>query len=94
MDGDTWTVKSHVIPASHIRGYSRGVRDEKAGGLRLAVNQYTPKKPPASARNPVSIIFIHGVGSTKESYEPFFARLLDAGVPIRSIWAPDIAWHG
>ncbi|KAL9055988.1 MAG: hypothetical protein Q9206_002920 [Seirophora lacunosa] len=36
----------------------------------------------------------HGVGSSKESYEPFFDGLLHCGLPIRAVWAMDIAHHG
>lgn len=94
MDLGAWDVKSHIIPASHIRGYKRGVRDETKHRLQLSVNQYTPthtSEPPTYA---ATIVFVHGIGSTKESYEPFFANLLKAGLPIRSIWAADLAWHG
>ncbi|KAF2670598.1 alpha/beta-hydrolase [Microthyrium microscopicum] len=91
MESKIWTLRTHVIPASHMRGYRRGVRDETKHRLRLSVNQYTPNKIPDVGW---TVIFVHGVGSTKESYEPFFAGLLKTGLPIRSIWAADLAWHG
>ncbi|MCJ1400866.1 hypothetical protein MMC11_004075 [Xylographa trunciseda] len=46
------------------------------------------------ARDDISTVFAHGVGSSKESYEPFFDDLLQSGVPIRAIWAADAAHHG
>ena len=94
MDSNKWEIKSHVIPASHIRGYPRGVRDEATARLRLSVNQYIPRRSSPASRNAATIILMHGVGSSKESYEPFFASLLETGLDIRSVWAADIAWHG
>lgn len=94
MDRHKWVVKSFVVPASHIRGYSRGVRNEKKDHLRLAVKQYVPRSDSQPSEKASTIIFCHGVGSTKESYEPFFANLLDTGLDIRAVWAADIAWHG
>ena len=44
MSSQAWIVKSHVVPASHISGYSRGVQDECSEiPLRLEVKQYTPR---------------------------------------------------
>jgi hypothetical protein len=94
MDYSQWNVKRHVISASHIRGYRRGVRDEKKASLQLSVNQYIPKSDVHDLDDAVTIVFIHGVGSTKESYEPFFQWLKNSELVIRSIWAADIAWHG
>jgi len=94
MSSLLWNVNEHIIKASHIRGFARGIQDETAGGLRLAVKQYLP----LSNRNPrvddISIIFAHGVGSSKESYEPFFDDLLQSGLRIRAIWAADAAHQG
>jgi hypothetical protein len=94
MDYSQWDVKSHTIPASHVRGYKRGVRDEKNAPLQLSVNEYTPKSDTPAADESVTVVFVHGVGSTKESYEPFFQQLKNSGLAIRSIWAADVAWHG
>ena len=94
MDNSQWIVKRHVISASHIRGYRKGVRNEKNAPLQLSVNQYIPKDDIPDVDDAVTIVFIHGVGSTKESYEPFFQELKNSGLSIRSIWAADIAWHG
>jgi hypothetical protein len=94
MDYAHWAIRHHVIPASHIRGYKRGVRDEKNAPLQLSVNEYTPTGDVSASDDAVTIVFIHGVGSTKESYEPFFQQLKNSSLPIRSIWAADIAWHG
>ena len=94
MDYSQWDIQKHVISASHVRGYRRGVRDEGTASLRLSVNEYTPKSDTPAGKDAVTIVFIHGVGSTKESYEPFFHYLKTSGLAIRSIWAADIAWHG
>jgi pimeloyl-ACP methyl ester carboxylesterase len=94
MDYSNWIVNNHIIPASHIRGYRRGVRNERNARLRLSVNEYIPKSDRPPTDDAVTVVFIHGVGSTKESYEPFFQGLKRNGLAIRSIWASDIAWHG
>lgn len=94
MDYSRWDIKKHVISASHIRGYRRGVQDESNAPLRLAVKEYVPIANSEVPSHAVTIVFVHGVGSTKESYEPFFHQLLASGLEIRAIWAADIAWHG
>ena len=94
MSEHLWEVNEHVIPASHIRGFARGVKDEGCGHLRLAVKQYVPHSNPNPQLGDVSIIMAHGVGSSKESYEPLFDELLGCNVTIRSVWAFDVAHHG
>ncbi|KAI4191875.1 MAG: hypothetical protein LQ348_003381 [Seirophora lacunosa] len=94
MSDQHWTVIEHVIPASHIRGFTRGVRYGSSGRLRLAVKQYVPKCQGPGSSKGMTIVMAHGVGSSKESYEPFFDGLLHCGLPIRAVWAMDIAHHG
>lgn len=94
MSDQYWTVKEHVIPASHIRGFTRGVRYGSSGSLRLAVKQYVPKRQGPSSSKGMTIVMAHGAGSSKESYEPFFDGLLQCGAPILAVWAMDIAHHG
>ena len=94
MSEELWNIHEHVIPASHIRGYRRGIQDEQTGRLRLAVKQYAPKTAPASKIGDVTLIMAHGIGSSKESYEPFFDELLNFGLRIRAVWAMDVAHHG
>ncbi|KAI4169505.1 MAG: hypothetical protein LQ343_005645 [Gyalolechia ehrenbergii] len=89
-----WEVTEHVIPASHIRGFSRGVKDESTAHLRLAVKQYVPRTQKENSAQAMTIIMAHGVGSSKESYEPFFDELLHCDLPIRAVWAMDVAHHG
>lgn len=101
-----WIVKEHIIPASHIRGFARGIRlntqathhSQKQPLLRLAVKQYTPRSNPDPAPGDPTIILAHGVGSSKESYEPLLDALLTTPslrrTSIRSVWIPDVAWHG
>jgi len=90
MSEDQWTVTEHIISASHIRGFTRGIRDEQNGHLRLSVKQYTPKADTGY----VSLFVAHGVGSSKELYEPLLDDLLSQGLPIRSAWSLDVAHHG
>ncbi|KAL8914936.1 MAG: hypothetical protein Q9171_000563 [Xanthocarpia ochracea] len=94
MSTEYWTINEHIIPASHIRGFSRGVRDERTAYLRLAVKQYVPKGRQGDQTNAITVIMAHGVGSSKESYEPFFDELLHCGLLIRAVWAMDVAHHG
>ncbi|KAF1810303.1 alpha/beta-hydrolase [Eremomyces bilateralis CBS 781.70] len=91
-----WTCHQHVIPASHIRGFERGVRDERKHrrSLRLSVNEYAPNIAPDGSTEPITILFHHGVGFTKESYEPLFTSIFRNSNHIRAIWSYDIAWHG
>lgn len=94
MSDTLWEITEHIIPASHIRGYSGGVRNPQTDHLRLAVKQYVPRghtHKPGDA----TIIMAHGVGSSKECYEPFFNCLLtQSNFPIRAVWAADAAHHG
>ncbi|KAL8792519.1 MAG: hypothetical protein Q9195_004889 [Heterodermia aff. obscurata] len=89
-----WTIHEHVIPASHIRGFSRGAQNEQTGHLRLAVKQYVPRITSESKAAKVTLIMAHGIGSSKESYEPFYDELLNRDTPIRAVWAMDVAHHG
>ena len=60
---------SHFIPASHIRGFSRGIQDEQIGQLRLSPKHYVPKDREPQMGDP-TLIFNNGIGSSKESHEP------------------------
>lgn len=109
MSKHLWDIKSHNIPASHLRGYAklgeissrltrsrfeRGSRDEEEkAGLRLAVKQYTPQKA-RSARGDVTFIIQGGIDNSKESFEPFFDDLLQQYPAIRNIWIMDPATYG
>lgn len=100
-----WIVKEHIIPASYIRGFARGVRAESNGLVRLAVKQYVPRLTNSHPQPPTpgdpTVIFAHGVGSSKESYEPLIDALVfgggggdGTGLRVRAVWIPDVAWHG
>lgn len=100
---DPWTFKEYIIPASYPRCFRRGVRDAQTSLLRLHVKQYIPivseqmSQPEWNfPKTAITIIFHHGTGCSKESYEPFFADLLahPSCPPIRSIWSLDAANHG
>ena len=90
MSEHLWTTTEHVVPASHIRGFSRGVRDEQNSHLRLSVKQYVPK----AKSGHITLLIAHGIGSSKESYEPLLDDILNQGLPIRSAWSIDVAHHG
>ncbi|KAL8831594.1 MAG: hypothetical protein Q9191_000774 [Dirinaria sp. TL-2023a] len=95
MSTEFWSISEHVIPASHIRGFSRGIRDEQNGRLRLAIKQYTPKARPEPQVGDVTLIMMSGLGASKELYEPFFDELLQRSrLRIRAIWSMDTAHHG
>lgn len=95
MSTDHWLINEYVVPASHIRGFERGTEDVQSSKLRLAVKQWIPRSNPLPRSGDVIIIMAHGVGSSKESYEPFFDELLSCNqFRIRAVWAMDVAWHG
>lgn len=91
MSSHLWIKERHTIPAAHIRGLDRGVCDNDAPFLRLAVNQFTPRQLPKDTTGYFTLIVAHGIAFSKESYEPHFDDLLNTGVPIRSIWIADCA---
>ena len=94
MSTDYWTVTPHVIPACHIRGHPRGIRDVQNPHLCLSVNQYIPKSLPEPNKPGITLLVAHGIGSPKEVYEPLLDELLlRGGVPIRSAWSIDAANH-
>lgn len=95
-----WEVQEHIIPASHPRGYHRGVRDPFKSRLRLHVKQYrlqdvTDKKSNVDL-TPLTLILVHGIGSTKESYEPLLSYIVTdrSTPPIRQIFSFDMVDHG
>lgn len=92
MSEHLFTITSYIIPASHIRGYSRGIQDEQTNHLRLSLKHYLPKGREAKPGDP-TLILAHGIGSSKESYEPFLDELL-THIPIRGAWACDVTHHG
>ena len=96
MTDEPWTVTEYTILSSHIRGYSRGARNERRPYLQLAIKQYTPTKAysKASAYPPVTLILCAGAGACKEMLEPFLLSLLDTYPhPIRSFWTLDPVHH-
>lgn len=91
MSSQLFTKQKHYIPAAHIRGLDRGVRNNGLPALKLAVNQYTPKNLPDDLTGFFTVVVAHGIAFSKESYEPHFDDLTSTGVPIRSIWIADSA---
>ncbi|KAF2171685.1 hypothetical protein M409DRAFT_17922 [Zasmidium cellare ATCC 36951] len=94
MSRELWTITTHNIPASHIRGFERGTRDEETSKLQLAVKQYTPKANLQSIRGDVTFIMAGGIDNSKETFEPLFDDLLQQFPGIRNIWAIDPATYG
>ena len=99
MAAGPFIVQEHVIPASFIRGYERGVQDEASDeGLRLSVKQYTPRNNASPKLGDPTIIFTHGSGIAKEAYEPMLEALLNtegnSSIQIRSIWSIDSVQSG
>ena len=92
MSKHLFNIISHIIPASHIRGFSRGIQDEQNGQLRLSLKHYVPKDREPQMGDP-TLILANGIGSSKECHEPFLDELL-AQLPIRGAWACDMANHG
>lgn len=97
---EPWTLIQHKIPAFQIRAYRRAVRDPNTSRLYLHVNEYRVRQiVSATTTQPsqgITIIFAHGVGSTKEQYEPFFSDLLKNIRPgtVKAIFAADVYNHG
>ena len=93
MDTARWRVQSHVIPAAHTRGTSRGIRIGSPP-LRLAVKQYTPANQVSYGLSSLTLIMAHGIGASKESFEPFFDELASCDAPVRAIWMADAVHNG
>ena len=91
MSEHLFNITSHIIPASHIRGFSRGMQDEQNSQLRLSVKHYVPKDRKPQIGDP-TLIFAHGIGTAKEDCEPFLDELV-ARIPIRGAWLCDVANH-
>lgn len=93
MAENLWTIIPHVIPASHIGGFSRRVRNEQTDHLQLAVKQYVPRNRRDTAHG-ITLIATPGAGQSKELFEPFFDELLRCGLPLRCIWTFDAVHMG
>ena len=89
-----FNIREHVILASYRRALPRGSRDEESARLRLHVKHWIPKANGSPQSGDATIIFAHGVGSSKESYEVFFEHLVQQYPRIRGIFAMDMAHHG
>lgn len=76
MSSDHFLTTEHVIPASFVRGFARGLRDERSPYLRLSIKQYKPINNPQPQLGDPTIIFTHGTGIARESYEPMFDALV------------------
>ncbi|KZV93760.1 hypothetical protein EXIGLDRAFT_34964 [Exidia glandulosa HHB12029] len=57
----------------------------------LAANRYVPV---GAARDGVTLIFTHGNGMHKETWEPTLRHLLELGAPIAEAWSLDCANQG
>lgn len=97
MPSRHFTVKEHVVPCQHIRNYLKSLAGPQEQELSLAVKQYTPRNY-QSRHGDVTIIASHGIGFSKELYEPLWDDLLEnadrSGFRIRNIWIADVANQG
>lgn len=89
MSSHIWSVTEHVIPASHIRGFHRGIRDESSAHLRLAVKQYVPLSNPNPQPGDITLIMAQGVGNAK-SYTNHYLMIFSAGTYPYEPYEPQI----
>lgn len=98
ISSEPWKLVQHTIPAFQSRAYRRAVRDPNTSRLYLHVNEYRITDSTATTDpKGITIIFAHGLESTKEQYEPFFSDLLrtvGSGTVIKAIFAADVYNHG
>ncbi|KAH9828877.1 toxin biosynthesis protein [Teratosphaeria destructans] len=99
MSRDRFVCIEHVIPASHIRQFSRATSTTQEADLQLAIKQYRPLQRPPQPGD-VTILACHSNGSPRELYEPMWDALFDysqqpnAKFGIRGIWCMDVVNHG
>ncbi|KAL8950564.1 MAG: hypothetical protein Q9222_003398 [Ikaeria aurantiellina] len=95
---EPWTKISHIISASHPRGYPRGVRDVQSSRLKLHVSRYIPHSASRDTSKPaVTLILQHGMPPADNAacLEPFLSDLLRIiNMPVRSVWAMDVVSSG
>ncbi|KAL2755994.1 hypothetical protein ACRALDRAFT_1064030 [Sodiomyces alcalophilus JCM 7366] len=93
-----FTIKGHIIDASHIREFPRGLANSQEDVLQLAVKEYIPKDNPNPQPGDVTILGAHANGFPKELYEALWedlhAHARRQGFRIRSILIADAAWQG
>ncbi|KAM7204916.1 Alpha/beta hydrolase family domain containing protein [Naviculisporaceae sp. PSN 640] len=94
-------IKTHTLPAQHIREYPHATANSQEDVLHLSFKQYIPKNNPNPQPGDITILAAHANGFVKELYEPLWEDLLDvlsksapSGPRIRSIWIADVAWQG
>lgn len=91
-------IKTHTLPAQHIREYPHATANSQEDVLHLSFKQYIPKSNPHPQLGDITILATHANGFVKELYEPLWEDLLDvlshSGLRIRSIWIADVAWQG
>ncbi|GAO17414.1 hypothetical protein UVI_02024080 [Ustilaginoidea virens] len=93
-----FSVREHVVDASHIRDFARATSTSQDAVLKLHVKQYLPLDNPAPRKGDVTIIGAHANAFPKEIYEPLWDDLHQElgrhGLRIRAVWIADCAWQG
>ncbi|KAF2862842.1 alpha/beta-hydrolase [Piedraia hortae CBS 480.64] len=93
----SFEVRSHTIPATHIREYAAATAAED-DILYLAVKQYVPRDACPRGHLPITIIGAHANAFPKELYEPLWEdlsnELLVRGIWISTIFIADAAHQG
>ncbi|KAJ5979562.1 toxin biosynthesis protein [Penicillium waksmanii] len=96
---DSFKIVEHTIAGQHIREHPHSVRGRQEDVLQLAIKQYIPLGDAHSIPdNAVTVIGVHGNGTPKELFEPFwehlYAHLKRCSVPLRAIWIADVSNQG
>lgn len=98
MSSEFFSIQSHQIDASHIRGFPRATSTTQDEVLKLAIKQYTPLSNTNPQPGDITIIAAHANGFPKELYEPLWDELLKRcqqyGFNIRGIWIADVVHQG
>ncbi|KAK3059740.1 hypothetical protein LTS18_010153 [Coniosporium uncinatum] len=91
MSSEPYAVKEHTMSTSHIRGYARGIGNERTDRLQLAIRQYNPSLDLSHQLGDFISITLPGSGVAKGCCEPFFSDpiLHTSALRIRSIWSLD-----
>jgi pimeloyl-ACP methyl ester carboxylesterase len=71
--------------------YQYGERSPNGPPVRLAVKQYTPKDNGRPQQGDVTLVFAHGIDTSKECFEPLVDDLLTQVPRIRGAWTIDAA---
>ena len=107
MSAELFTIKTHTVPAAHVREYPQTFAPSNAQetALQISAKQYIPRrqhedKTLQDGVVSITILAATALGVPKECYEPFFDALLlrsfasKNSFPIGSIWIADVTHEG